>query len=92
MYIKVIQLYVYIYPLFFRFPSHLGHRRACLLIHSGVRCQCYPEENILYEVQLIVQDASDVEYRFLLKIVFQTIQWLLLYSELGIRHNYLISL
>ena len=25
---NLYQLYVYIYPLFFRFPSHLGHRRA----------------------------------------------------------------
>ena len=28
------QLYVYIYPLFFGFPSHLGHHRAL----SGVPC------------------------------------------------------
>ena len=28
LYSKVNQLYVYIYPLFFGFPSHLGHHRA----------------------------------------------------------------
>ena len=28
LYSKVIQLYVHIYPLFLRFPSHLGHQRA----------------------------------------------------------------
>ena len=28
LYSKVNQLYVYIYPLFLRFPSHLGHHRA----------------------------------------------------------------
>ena len=27
-YSKVNQLYVYIYPLFFAFPYHLGHNRA----------------------------------------------------------------
>ena len=28
LYSKVNQLYVYIYPLFFRFPSHLVHHRS----------------------------------------------------------------
>ena len=28
LYNKVNQLFVYIYPLFFGFPSHLGHYRA----------------------------------------------------------------
>ena len=28
LYSEVNQLYVYIYPLFFGFPSHLGHHRA----------------------------------------------------------------
>ena len=49
---KVNQLYVYIYPLFLGFPSHLGHHRAlsrapCAIqsvlisyyfIHSSVYC------------------------------------------------------
>ena len=35
LYSKVNQLYVYTYPLFFGFPSHLGHHRALL---SGVPC------------------------------------------------------
>ena len=34
LYSKVNQLYVYIYPLFFGFPSHLGHHRVL----SGVSC------------------------------------------------------
>ena len=28
LYSKVNQLYVYIYPLFFKIPVHLGHHRA----------------------------------------------------------------
>ena len=28
LYSKVNQLYIYMYPLFFGFPSHLGHHRA----------------------------------------------------------------
>ena len=28
MYNKVIELYIYLYPLFFRFFSHIGHYRA----------------------------------------------------------------
>ena len=28
LYSKVNQLYIHVYPLFFRFPSHLGHQRA----------------------------------------------------------------
>ena len=31
LYSKVNQLYVYIYPLFFRFSSHLHHHRTCVI-------------------------------------------------------------
>ena len=34
LYSKVNQLYIYIYSLFFSFPSHLGHHRAL----SSVPC------------------------------------------------------
>ena len=44
----------------------------------------------MHEVQLIVWDLSDVEYKpKLKKKTIKTIQWLLLYSELGIHRHYL---
>ena len=36
MYSKVNQLYVYIYPLFFGFPSHLGHQRALCRVPCAI--------------------------------------------------------
>ena len=33
LYSKMNQSYIYIYPLFFRFPSHLGHHSAILSIY-----------------------------------------------------------
>ena len=33
---KVNQSYVYIYPLFFRFPSHLGHHRALSRVPGAI--------------------------------------------------------
>ena len=37
LYIKVNHLYVYIYPLFFRFPSHLGHHRALSRVPCAIQ-------------------------------------------------------
>ena len=39
MYSNIIQLYVYTYPLFFIFPSHLGHHRALSRVLCAV-CVC----------------------------------------------------
>ena len=37
LYSKVNQSYVYIYPLFFRFPSHLGHHRALSRVPCAIQ-------------------------------------------------------
>ena len=37
LYRKVNQLYVYIYPLFFEFPSHLGHQRALSRVPCAIQ-------------------------------------------------------
>ena len=37
LYSKVNQLYIYTYPLFFGFPSHLGHHRALSSIPWAIR-------------------------------------------------------
>ena len=37
LYNKVNQLYVYIYPLFFGFPSHLGHHRALSRVPCAIQ-------------------------------------------------------
>ena len=37
LYSKVNQLYRYIYPFFFRFPSHLGHHRALSRIPCAIQ-------------------------------------------------------
>ena len=37
LYSKVNQLYIYIYPLFFGFPSHLGHHRALSRVPCAIQ-------------------------------------------------------
>ena len=37
LYSKVNQLYVYVYPLFFGFPSHLGHHRALSRVPCAIQ-------------------------------------------------------
>ena len=53
LYSKMNQLYVYIYPFFFEFPSHLGyHRTLSRVYHSILFCvsMCY---FIFIEVELM---------------------------------------
>ena len=47
LYSKLNQLYIYIYPLFFGFPSHLGHHRAL----SRVPCALQVLINYLFYTQ-----------------------------------------
>ena len=37
LYSRVNQLYIYVYPLFFRFPSHLGHHRALSIVPCAIQ-------------------------------------------------------
>ena len=51
LYSKVSQLYVYIFPLFFRFPSHLGHHRSlsrvpCAIQQVLISCLFYTQQCI----------------------------------------------
>ena len=46
---KLNQLYIYIYVLFFRFPSHLGHHRAL----SGVPCANSRFSLVIYVIHSI---------------------------------------
>ena len=50
------QLYVYTYPLFFRFPSHLGHHRAL----SGVPCSIMNKTAMKILVQVFMNMFSFV--------------------------------
>ena len=55
LYSKVNQLYVFIYPLFFGFPSHLGHHRALSRVPCTTQSVLTP---VLYTVVYICKSQS----------------------------------
>ena len=48
LYSKVNQLYVYIYPLFFGFPSHLDHHRALSRVPCAIQYVLITQELLNY--------------------------------------------
>ena len=76
LYSEVNQLYVYIYPLLFGFPSHLGHHRAfsrvpCAIQQVIISYLFYTQQHICVNPNLPVHPTSPsplVVYRFVLYI------------------------
>ena len=67
LYSKVNQLYEYIYPLFFRFPSHLGHHRSL----SRVPCA---KQQVLISYLFYMQQCVYVNLKILIHPPF-LIMW-----------------
>ena len=80
LYSKVNQLYVYIYPLFFRFFSHIGHSRV-LIEFSRSLLVIYFMYNSVYMSVPISQFISPLPYSLVTISLFSTSVTLFLFCR-----------